>query len=209
MTRATWEGGWTFLQPANPNTPLKDPLWEGLLGHPSRGWGAHVPACPWGLALPPRLPQPPYRPTSNSSRSPARGLSRLQMSMVKSVLLLLKMDVSDDMSAAIITAIISPRRPGGQGRGCCDPAQEPLLPASSCLRLHCQERPFTGPREQSPGRKEAGGVHGRKAQTREERQEAKSNCGAGVGRWGEAGGGVLLDLRLEPAACGAPLSQRG
>lgn len=52
-----------------------------------------------------------HRPTSSSSRSPARGRSRLQMSMVKSVLLLLKMEVSDDMSAAIITAIIRPRRP--------------------------------------------------------------------------------------------------
>lgn len=35
------------------------------------------------------------------------------MSMVKRVLLLLKMEVSEDMSAAIITATISPRRPGG------------------------------------------------------------------------------------------------
>lgn len=33
------------------------------------------------------------------------------MSMVKSVELLLKMDVSEDIRAAIITAIISPRRP--------------------------------------------------------------------------------------------------
>lgn len=33
------------------------------------------------------------------------------MSMVKSVELLLKMEVSDDIRAAIITAIISPRKP--------------------------------------------------------------------------------------------------
>lgn len=36
------------------------------------------------------------------------------MSMVKSVLLLLKMEVRDDRRAAIITAIISPRRPEGR-----------------------------------------------------------------------------------------------
>ena len=34
--------------------------------------------------------------------------------MVKMVLELLKMDVNEDMSAAIITAIISPRRPAGE-----------------------------------------------------------------------------------------------
>lgn len=34
--------------------------------------------------------------------------------MVKSVLLLLKMEVSEDRRAAIITAIISPRRPEGR-----------------------------------------------------------------------------------------------
>jgi hypothetical protein len=39
------------------------------------------------------------------------------MSIVNSVLLLLKMEVSEDMSAAIITAIINPRRPGGGDRG--------------------------------------------------------------------------------------------
>lgn len=32
--------------------------------------------------------------------------------MVKRVLLLLKMEVSDDIRAAIMTAIINPRRPG-------------------------------------------------------------------------------------------------
>ena len=54
----------------------------------------------------------PYLPTKSSSRSPAPGLSFLQMSMVKRVLLLLNMEVRDDMSAAIITAIIRPRSPG-------------------------------------------------------------------------------------------------
>lgn len=68
----------------------------------------------------------PYRPTSSSSRSPARGRSRLQMSMVKSVLLLLKMEVSDDMSAAIITAIIRPRRPAVR-----DAAGLPASPAGA------------------------------------------------------------------------------
>lgn len=60
------------------------------------------------------LPETPgtYLPTKSSSRSPAPGLSFLQMSMVKRVLLLLNMEVRDDMSAAIITAIIRPRSPG-------------------------------------------------------------------------------------------------
>lgn len=53
----------------------------------------------------------PYLPTSSSSLSEARGRCFFQMSMVKSVELLLKMDVSEDIRAAIITAIISPRRP--------------------------------------------------------------------------------------------------
>lgn len=48
----------------------------------------------------------------SSSRSLALGLILLQMSMVKRVLLLLKMEVREDMSAAIITAIIRPRSPG-------------------------------------------------------------------------------------------------
>lgn len=59
----------------------------------------------------PKTPSP-YLPTKSSSRSPAPGLSFLQMSMVKRVLLLLNMEVKDDMSAAIITAIIRPRSPG-------------------------------------------------------------------------------------------------
>lgn len=53
----------------------------------------------------------PHLPTSSSSLSEARGRCFFQMSMVKSVELLLKMDVSEDIRAAIITAIMSPRRP--------------------------------------------------------------------------------------------------
>lgn len=51
-------------------------------------------------------------PTSSSSFSLAPLLYFFQMSMVKRVLLLLKMEVSDDIKAAIITAIINPRSPG-------------------------------------------------------------------------------------------------
>lgn len=50
-------------------------------------------------------------PTRRSSLSEALGRCFFQMSMVKSVELLLKMEVSDDIRAAIITAIISPRKP--------------------------------------------------------------------------------------------------
>lgn len=53
-----------------------------------------------------------YLPTSSSSFSVARGRCFFQMSMVKSVELLLKMEVSDDIRAAIMTAIIRPRKPG-------------------------------------------------------------------------------------------------
>lgn len=52
-----------------------------------------------------------YLPTNSSSFSEARGRCFFQMSMVKSVELLLKIEVSDDIRAAIMTAIISPRRP--------------------------------------------------------------------------------------------------
>lgn len=48
-----------------------------------------------------------------SSHSDALDLKLLHKSMVKSVLALLKMEVSEDMRAAIITAIIRPRNPGG------------------------------------------------------------------------------------------------
>lgn len=46
-----------------------------------------------------------------SSRSVARGLMRVQMSMVNRVLLLLKMEAKEDMRAASITASIRPRKP--------------------------------------------------------------------------------------------------
>lgn len=53
-----------------------------------------------------------YLPTNISSHSDARLLKLFHRSMVKMVLELLKMEVREDMRAAIITAIISPRRPG-------------------------------------------------------------------------------------------------
>lgn len=52
-----------------------------------------------------------HLPTRSSSLSEARGLCFFQMSMVKRVEQLLKMEVSEDIRAAIITAIISPRKP--------------------------------------------------------------------------------------------------
>ena len=54
---------------------------------------------------------PVYLPTIMSSRSLACGLMRVQMSMVKRVLLLLKMEAREDMRAASITASIRPRKP--------------------------------------------------------------------------------------------------
>lgn len=48
-----------------------------------------------------------------SSHSDARDLKLFHRSMVKMVLELLKMEVRDDMRAAIITAIIRPLSPGG------------------------------------------------------------------------------------------------
>lgn len=53
-----------------------------------------------------------HLPTIMSSHSVARVLKVFHMSMVKMVLELLKMEVREDMRAAIITAIISPRSPG-------------------------------------------------------------------------------------------------
>lgn len=53
-----------------------------------------------------------YLPTIMSSHSEARDLKVFHRSMVKMVLALLKMEVSEDMRAAIITAIIKPRSPG-------------------------------------------------------------------------------------------------
>lgn len=93
------------------------------------GGGTHGTLQP----TPPHPSEPtPYRPTRSSSRSLARGRSRLQMSMVNSVLLLLKMDVREDMSAAIITAIMSPRRPAG-GRGLAGTLAWPGLSACHAL----------------------------------------------------------------------------
>lgn len=116
------EEGWTGY------FDLSAPLLPGLLLSPT-GKLLFIPQSPplvgphglvmWlgtSQALPGASTHPPYRPTSSSSHSPARGRSRLQMSMVKSVLLLLKMEVSEDMSAAIMTATISPRRPVGEGQ---------------------------------------------------------------------------------------------
>lgn len=53
-----------------------------------------------------------YLPTNISSHSVAWDLKYFQRSMVKMVLALLKMEVREDMRAAIITAIIKPRSPG-------------------------------------------------------------------------------------------------
>lgn len=53
-----------------------------------------------------------YLPTIMSSHSDARDLKLFHRSMVKMVLALLKMEVREDMRAAIITAIIKPRSPG-------------------------------------------------------------------------------------------------
>lgn len=49
-----------------------------------------------------------------SSHSVALALNVFHRSIVKIVLELLKMDVREDMSAAIITAIMRPRRPVAQ-----------------------------------------------------------------------------------------------
>ena len=54
----------------------------------------------------------PDLPMTMSSLSRACGRMCVQMSMVNSVLLLLKMDASDDINAASITANIRPRKPG-------------------------------------------------------------------------------------------------
>ncbi len=55
-------------------------------------------------------------PTIMSSTSEAFFLILLQMSMVKSVLLELKMEVREEMRADIMTASIRPRRPSGMRR---------------------------------------------------------------------------------------------
>jgi len=51
-----------------------------------------------------------------SSTSVASLRMRVQISIVKMVLLLLKIEVSDDMSADIMTANMSPRAPEGMRR---------------------------------------------------------------------------------------------
>lgn len=53
-----------------------------------------------------------YLPDMTSSLSVASGLILCQISMVNSVAALLNMDVSDDIRADIITAIIKPFSPG-------------------------------------------------------------------------------------------------
>lgn len=53
-----------------------------------------------------------HLPTNISSHSVARDRKVFHTSMVKIVLALLKMEVREDMRAAIITAIIKPRSPG-------------------------------------------------------------------------------------------------
>lgn len=62
---------------------------------------------------------PPYRPTSSSSRSLARGRSHFQMSMVKSVLLLLKMGQRGHESGHHHSDHQPPQAWGDRGR--CDP----------------------------------------------------------------------------------------
>lgn len=52
-----------------------------------------------------------YLPTTISSHSEALVLKLFHRSMVKMVLALLKTEVSEDMRAAIITAIINPLSP--------------------------------------------------------------------------------------------------
>ena len=54
-----------------------------------------------------------YLPTMSSSVSPALVRILLQISIVNIVELLLKMEVKDDMSAAIMTASMRPLAPVG------------------------------------------------------------------------------------------------
>lgn len=57
-----------------------------------------------------------HLPTIISSHSDALDLKVFHTSMVKIVLELLKMEVKEDMRAAIITAIIKPRSPGRENQ---------------------------------------------------------------------------------------------
>lgn len=61
-----------------------------------------MPACPQLVT---------YLPTIISSHSDARDRNVFHRSRVKMVLALLKMEVREDIRAAIITAIINPRSP--------------------------------------------------------------------------------------------------
>lgn len=80
------------------------PLYTGFLKCSSKNAATRVmPACPQVVT---------YLPTIMSSHSDARDLKVIHRSMVKMVLALLKMEVREDMRAAIITAIIKPRSPG-------------------------------------------------------------------------------------------------
>lgn len=66
-------------------------------------------------------------PTIMSSHSEASDLKLFHRSKVKMVLELLKIEVSDDMRAAIITAIIRPRRPGNIDVHICMRTVEPAV----------------------------------------------------------------------------------
>ena len=58
------------------------------------------------------------RPTTSSSVSEGRVRTSGQMSIVKIVEEELKMEVREDMRAAIITASIRPRAPGAENKCC-------------------------------------------------------------------------------------------
>lgn len=80
---------------------------QGGPGGEERGEGAaYRKGCPGGWAT--------HLPTTISSCSVAFRRKRCHTSMANRVLLLLKMEVSELMRAAMITAIIRPRRPGGR-----------------------------------------------------------------------------------------------
>ena len=83
-----------------------------LLGSPRAvGRGGEGSAYRAGV---PRKDGPAHLPTTISSCSVAFLRKRCHTSMVNRVLLLLKMEVSELMRAAMITATIRPRRPGGR-----------------------------------------------------------------------------------------------
>lgn len=75
----------------------------------------HFPSSVWGSGCHGEVlsgGESPYLPANISSFSVALGLILVQMSMVKRVLALLKMDVSELIRDASITDSIKPRRPG-------------------------------------------------------------------------------------------------